>query len=390
MKTLILFSLKRRFKNRVTITLSLMFLVIVSLIVYADKVSDALELDFNKPYEVVLSEDMKAWINNVDLWYQQGFQFTQETGNLLIDKVEDTFVVVGKTDIILQTKIRELILNNKQSSLLSKASPSAQEWIDEYNNVELQFDTESFGIDYLKQQFIIVLLTSLYFMMLNFIAVNSNEIILEKTSNVLALYLSCVSVLEHYLAKFFSGLLNVSIQILGSIVSIATILFVRYQYDEGYGLFKLVSKYLPLPLENLNLNSILMVLDLNLSDLITFSWSLIFLIVGISIVQVLVLVLSSRVRNSEEAGAIQGPFYLGLLILYYGSLSINSPEQLSTGIGYFLSFIPISSMLIMPMRIVSTSVSMFDILISTLISVSTLAVILGVFYPLYKKGLSRT
>ena len=389
MKTLILFSLKRRFKNRVSIGLSILYVLIVTAIMYADVISEFFNFDFSQPYEIVLDNVMQEKIVNNDLWLKQGFVFSQENGNLSIEYIDDVYVVKGKTDLILQTKIKELLLNNHQHTLLSTASSSAQEYIDNYSNINLVFDQETFGIDYLKQQIIMVLLTSLYFMMLNFIAVNSNEIILEKTSNVLALFLSCVSSFEHYLAKFISGIVNVSVQILGSILVIATLIFIRYQDDRGQGLFIMISKYLPIPLEDLNFNSFFSLFNFQVKDFFVFLLSLIFLVIGIAIVQVLVLVLSSRVKTSEEAGAIQGPFYLALLILYYGSLSLNSSEQLSNGLGYILSFVPVTSMLVMPMRIVSNTVPFFELLLSSLISLISLAFILTVLYPIYKKGLSR-
>lgn len=389
MKTLILFSLKRRFKNKVSFALTLLFVCIVAALVYSDKISSFFNLDFSEPYEIVCNEEVKEWLINEDLWLKQGFVFTEKTGHLSLEIIDDAFIVKGKTDVVLQTKIKELLLNNHQQILLAKASTSAQEWIDKYNAIEVQFDLESFGLDYLKQQLILVLLTSIYFMMLNFIAVNSNEIILEKTSHVLALFLSCVSIFEHYCAKFISGIINVSVQISGSILTIVTILFIRYQDDQGQGLFRMISKYLPIPIENLDFYNFLELINFKFSDLIVFVSSLIFLIIGIAIVQVFVLVLSSQVRNTEEAGAIQGPFYLGLLILYYGSLSLNSSEQLSHGLGYILSFVPVSSMLIMPMRLVSQSVPSFELLLSTLISLSTLGLILIALFPVYKRGLNK-
>ncbi len=389
MKTLILFSLKRRFKNRVSIALSILFICIVAVIMYIDYISDFFNLDFSQPYEIVLDKEMQTKINNEELWLKQGFRFTEDNGNLSIEFKDDAYIIKGKTDLILQTKIKELLLNNHQHILLSEASVSAQEWIDDYSNINLIFDQETFGVDYLKQQLIMVLLTSIYFMMLNFIAVNSNEIILEKTSNVLALFLSCVSTFEHYCAKFISGILNVSTQIIGSLLVIASFIFIRYQDDKGQGLFEMVSKYLPIPIEDLNFISFFSLFDFKTSDIFIFLLSLIFLVIGIAIVQVLVLVLSARVRTSEEAGAIQGPFYLGLLILYYGSLSLNSSEQLSNGLGYILSFVPVSSMLIMPMRIVSNSVPFFELILSSLISLLSLLIILVILYPIYKKGLSR-
>ena len=177
MKTLILFSLKRRFKNRVSIALSFLFVFIVGSLMYIDHISDFLNLDFSQPYEIVLDKEMQTLLNNEELWLKQGFTFTESNGNISIEYIDDVYLIKGKTDIVLQTKIKELLLNNHQHLLLSEASSSAQEWIDDYSNINLVFDQETFGVDYLKQQLIMVLLTSIYFMMLNFISVISNEFI---------------------------------------------------------------------------------------------------------------------------------------------------------------------------------------------------------------------
>jgi ABC-2 type transport system permease protein len=115
--------------------------------------------------------------------------------------------------------------------------------------------------------------------------------------------------------------------------------------------------------------------------------SLMFLIVGLLIIQVLILVLSARVKTIEEAGSIQGPFYLGLLVLYYGSLMLNTPDQLTQGWGRVLSFVPVSSMLVMGMRILNVEVSLTEIAFSLLMSILALLVIMAVGLRWYQKGL---
>ena len=75
MKTLILFSLKRRFKNKVSFALTLLFVCIVAALVYSDKISSFFNLDFSEPYEIVCNEEVKEWLINEDLWLKQGFVF---------------------------------------------------------------------------------------------------------------------------------------------------------------------------------------------------------------------------------------------------------------------------------------------------------------------------
>lgn len=389
MKTLLKFSLKRRFNNKVNTFLSLLFLTIVFALFYADVLSDVFQLQINQPFEIVLDEKSQAWIENKDLWLQQGFVFTQKTGHLLIKMTEDGFVIEGKTDLLIQTKIRDLLLKNHQAKLIAQSSDGVEAFLDRYQNLKVDFDVEALSISQIKQQLIIVLLTSIYFMMLNFIAVNSNEIIAEKTSHILSLILSSVSIQTHFISKFLSGLITILVQISTSILTVVGVAFLRYRYDRGAGLFVLISKYLPIPIEDMNFQSLFSLLDFSWKDGKSFLVSLLFIIMGIALVQILVLVLSSRVKTSEEAGAIQGPFYLILLVLYYGSLSLNSPEQLSSGMAYILSFVPIASMLIMPMRILSGVVLSIDLWISLFISSLTMGVLLVSMYPIYKEGLQK-
>lgn len=320
MKTLLMFSLKRRFKNRINAAFSALFILLVLGVFYADVLSDALQLDFNRPYEIVLDEASRKWIQNEDLWTQQGFVFTQKTGHLYLQMNEEGFAVSGKADLVVQTKIKDLLLKNHQTLILANSPDNVEAWLERYQNVQVRFDQEAMSLRQIKQQIIIVFLTSLYFMMLNFIAVNSNEIIAEKTSHFLALVLSSVSVTSHFLSKFVSGIVTITLQISSSILVIVSIGTLRYRWDEGKGLFKLISKYLPLPMEELNFKTLLSALDFGLKDLSMFILCLVFLLLGVALVQLLILILSSRVRTSEEAGAIQGPFYLILLVLYYGSL----------------------------------------------------------------------
>lgn len=390
MRTLLYFSLKRRLSNKINLALSILFLLVLWVVFFFDLVSETLHFEFSQAYEIVLNDEADAWFINKDVWLNQGFIFTESTGNSAILKEGSQFLISGKSDVFLQTKIKELILDNHQRILLNQANESMMHWLDNYLHIEITFEDNALSQNALKEQFIIVLLTSIYFMMLNFIAVNSNEIILEKTSNFLALILSSISSLEHYLSKLLSAFLTVMIQISISITSLVFVFFLRYQYDEGEGLFRMLTQVLKLPLNDYTFKDIFVLLDLQVKDIGLFFVSFFFLIVGMMIVQTLVLVLSSTIKNSEEAASIQGPFYFGLLLLYYLSLSLNSQTYLVHGLGYLLSFIPITSILLMPMRIILTHVSLFEISLSLFIQTFTLISFVILLFPLYQKGLQKS
>ena len=390
MKILLAFSLKRRLTNKMNLILSALFIGLLFTLLFFDVVSDIFKLEFSQAYEIVLNDEAKEWLTNDELWTNQGFVFTQFTGNSAILKNGNQFTITGKSDLLIQTKIKELILDNHQRILLSSANESMQSWLDEYMHIEVQFENNALSENALKEQFIIVLLTSLYFMMLNFIAVNSNEIILEKTSNFLGLILSSITSFEHYISKLLSGFLTLLFQILSSSLSMSLVFLLRYQYDQGKGLFEVLTKILLIPLNDFSFKDIFVLLGLNFTDLGKFILSFIFLILGMMIVQTLVLVLSSTIKNSEEAASIQGPFYFGLLIVYYLSLSLNASEHLTQGLGYTLSFLPITSILIMPMRLVLTTVPSFEVFLSLMIQGFTLFSVMFLLFPIYKRGLQTS
>lgn len=86
----------------------------------------------------------------------------------------------------------------------------------------------------------------------------------------------------------------------------------------------------------------------------------------------ILVILSSFIANVEEAGNIQAPFYLILMGVYYFALSVNTPYQMSEGIGFILSFLPFFSMLFMPCRLLIQNVSMFELMLSYMIPFSAI------------------
>lgn len=390
MKTLLLFSLKRRFKHKMSVFLLLFYWLIMAVLFNLDGLSSTLHLTWGQNKEIVVDEKTRSWIVDETMWEQQGFIFTATEGDLGFKKTDDGITVFGNVDGITQTKLQALLLKNHQLHLLSKSPESVQIWMDDYSNLTIQFEHQSVGSEEIRQNVILYILTSLYFLVLNFIAVNSNEIIMEKTSNVLALVLSSVSVEAHFMSKLLSALITVTIQLVNSILSVLVVGWVRYRYDHGAGLILWLQKVLNLPLGMSRFEDVFSLMNVGYKDALGLLISILCVLVGVLIVQVLILVLSSRARTSEEAGGIQAPFYLILLLLYYGSLSFNSADQLNQGLPYILSFIPVSSMLVMPMRIIQGSALTSEILLSFGLSFSVLFLIILALFPLYRNGLERT
>ncbi len=387
MKTLLKFSFKRRFLNKMTLFLQIMFIVIITLMFYFDKVSDLFNLEFNQPIPIYIEPSLRKLIINESEWENKGFVLSTNKDSISISKVKEVYTISLVEDMFTQSKIYDLLLDNHQKRKENSSNPSVYKWLEDYQKIEVNFLEYKQEENQFKHQLIILFLTSIYFMLLNFIAVNSNEIIMEKTSHMIPIILTHVKIRTHFLSKLIIGFSSVLFQIISSLGVVGVIAYSRYQLDRGVGLIKLLVKLLPLKLDALNLEDILKLLDISWNDLYQVLLGLVFILIGILIIQILILILSSKVKTMEEAASIQGPFYLILLIIYYLALSLNTTQSLSSGFGYILSYIPIFSMLIMPMRLLTQHVMPIEIMTSLLFSFALISLIFILLYPLYMEGI---
>jgi len=387
MKPLIFFSLKRRFLNPVAITLQVLFTIILIILFNIDHLSTRFKLGFTVPTPIQISEETRDTLLPLELWEKQGLTLSSDPQAIRVTYEEGMYRVEGKLSINLQVKLYQLLLQSHQQRLLDESHPSVAEFVMIYNTAPVRFEQSPDPVASLRENLVFMILTSVYFMMLNFISVNSNEIIQEKTSNVLEFILTTVTPFQHFCAKILTGLITVMVQI-GLSLGIFTLLMIqRLKYDQGRGLLDLANKVFNLEGSGITMESIIELFKFDPSTLSKAVCSLLFLIIGLLIIQVLILVLSSRVKTIEEAASIQGPFYLGLLVLYYGSLILNTQDQLTKGWGKVLSFMPVSSMLVMGMRILNTEVPVTEVGFSLLLSILALAGIMTLGLRGYQKGL---
>ena len=90
--------------------------------------------------------------------------------------------------------------------------------------------------------------------------------------------------------------------------------------------------------------------------------------IGLMIIQVLTVLISCRVDSVEEAGALQGPFYIVLLFVYYASIFLKTSNNLDKVSGIVLSFTPLFSMLIVPMKMFNNLIELDEIILSFCLS----------------------
>jgi ABC-2 type transport system permease protein len=387
MKTLLLFSFKRRVFNRISLVLHVLFTLILTLGIHFDYVSEWLNLGMHQPYRIAANTAFKEHIHQFDVWKQQGFEFATQSADIHINFEDGKYLVKADQDPILQRKIYDLILNNHKRLMLMHSDDSVYAWLERYETINIEFNNDEESTQSIKHQLIFVLLTSMYFMMLNFIAVNSNEIILEKISNVIPLFLSSITILQHYFIKLILGFSTILLQLASSVGLFTLLIYLRYRHDRFNGLLGLASKYLPIPADMISIEDILRWLDFSQRDIWTGLLALLFMILGIFTIQIIILVLSSKVKTMEEASSIQGPFYLLLLMLYYVALGLNQHEYARSIIVKVLSYLPMTSMMVMPIRLLSKTVFGYEIIISMMFAITFCLLILVLLFPVYRRGI---
>ena len=74
MKTLLKFAFKRRFMNKMTVILQVIFILLVCLIFYFDKISDVLNLEFNQAIPINIESSLRKFIVNEDEWTRKFLQ----------------------------------------------------------------------------------------------------------------------------------------------------------------------------------------------------------------------------------------------------------------------------------------------------------------------------
>lgn len=385
---LILFSLKRRFLNRMALTLNALTLGMIVLMANADHVALALILNLGQLTPISMDEQTRSTVLDDMSWQSAGFTLVTEAP-ITIDWIDDHYVVSGAVDPITQNGIAQQLLKSHQLRILLSSDPSLEALMVRFSTVEVTFDPPWDPLSALRENLLFSVLTAAYFMILNFIAVNSGEVIAEKTSNVLELILSRLKPQEHFIAKLITGVSSLVIQLVMSGSMVGLVLVARWRSDRFLGLIRFATRLFKLNPEVINAETVMTFLSPNPALILRFLMALGVLMLGMSLLLVLIIIVSARVKSAEEASMIQGPFYLGLLVLYYVSLGVMNPVSLNSGLGRILSLVPVGSMLVMGMRILSGGVSDVEVSLSVIGSVLTLGGILMLGYPLYRRGLTQ-
>ena len=394
MKHLIAFSLKRRFNNKAIIILNVLMIILVGVGLFVDKVILEVNPKLFDPIVLYVDDDL----------YQKQVLFDIDTEKLIIkldDQKEnsdqlrmkfdnDQWIVSSVYPLTADqtSAIYNIIQNYCQNTLMETIDHQQLTIVNKALFPTMINDVSSSSeIDATKQNLMFMIITSIYFMMLSYSSVIANEVVYEKTSKILELILTSVSAKTHFISKMLIGWLTIMIQTLLTGGIIALWILIRNSYDGGFGLLAFGNRIGILPMKFLSFSKLLSYLKIDGQMISAFMIALVFLVLGILFLQMIMVIVSSFVTSIEESSNVQAPCYLILLVIYYFTLFVNNPYQMSEGIGYILSFVPFFSMLFMPCRLLIQNVSTYEIAIALFMAITAIIFILDFGLYFYKQGI---
>lgn len=398
MKELVSFSLRRRFFNGTTILLNILLCVVACGVLFADKVLEVvnpsmfddqriyLNLDDiveeslmnletegvefivdDRDYKILIEENPKAYV----LYYDDGYKVASYYS------IDDSLVKVLREmmERVHETLVLATTLTVEEFEMLNQEL--------EVENVVIQ---KNVSMNTQRQNLVFMIITSIYFTMLSFSTSVANEVIYEKSTRQLELILTSVSAKTHFLSKMMVGWLGILIQAGCVVVYILFACVLRHLYDGGKGFIKIINYLQLYTIEQETMVEFLKSIQLEFDFVTKVGCIFLFLLIGILTLQMIMVVLSSFIVNIEEAGNVQGPFYMLLMAIYYFTISVNTPYHMSEGIGYILSFFPFLSMLFMPCRLLIQNVSIIELSLSGLISFVFMYLVITKGAKIYQKG----
>lgn len=377
MKHLIEFSLSRRFKNKVTIILHLLIVTLLFCFIFSDKIIDKFFTSSQESTIIYYDHTVEDYIDHFDdetelFSYKKGYD--KSSINISKSKewiIESEFALNPLTSAQVNLLIENAVLSKWLGEM---SNDSALSVLDNVFPQIKEITLSEVGVSVDKQNMSMFLITGIYFAMLSFSTMIANEVVYEKTSKVLELILTSVSTTTHYLSKMIIGWLTILVQLLFVIFEVSLAILTRNTYDQGLGLLKMLQKYELIQIQANSFKGFLKALDINSNLLWVLFVSLIYLLLGMIIIQTIMVCISSFIKSVEESSGIQAPVYIILLIIYYLALALNSPARLSGGIGYYFSLTPVFSMLFMPMRLLLLDVSLYEIALGIILSLIFLIV----------------
>ncbi|MGB7595076.1 MAG: ABC transporter permease, partial [Erysipelotrichaceae bacterium] len=310
MNELIRFSLKRRFLNKTFLVSQILLVILIGCLLNIDKLASFFGFTTSGLTPITYL-DKSAKIEE-EFANNYGFTLTADA-DIKISLAEDGFSVRGITgDMIQRLQMQSFLTAIHKNTFLFEHNPSVIELIAAYEGVKIEFAGESIPKPIGRENFVFMILTAVYFMVLNFTAMTSNEVVGEKASNVLDMVLSATDVDSHYRSKLLSGWLTMFLQGGFALGIFGFFAYLRNQEDLGRGLLVWGSQFGLVDRATVSFRILIEKMDLDLSFGFSILLCILFLFCGMALIQILMTVIATQLKSAEEASILQGPVYVFL------------------------------------------------------------------------------
>ena len=369
MKQLVLFSLNKRFRNRMTVIMNVLMFIVIGVLFHIDCLMgnkeniiclDSSLIRYHEQFLKIEHDDLKYHVGESDstyLHYEDGWYLYSDS----------------QMDENTLNEIRNDIIRIVTSEYYEKSDLKTRGYIDEFNKIQLtnlyiESEEEDSG-----QLWIII--SIIYFIILSYSNLVANEVVYEKATNTLGIILTSVTEREHFLSKILTAYLSLVLQ--GLLVTIGAVFWIieRFIEDRLQGLISFAVRYM-------SQETAISVSELSTDRLLSI---VVLVFAGILTIQTLMLILFSGFTNSDDVSIYQGPFYILMVGGYYFLLIKGTSGFFRSLISIVLSFFPIISMVFMPCRIFINSAGVLEIIISIFISLIAFLTVLWLGVPIYKR-----
>jgi len=368
MKYLVSFYLKRKFKEPVTLILNGIVCILIVLLCNVDLF---ININIGQVEQIKLDSTtsfLYPYLEKSDNFYYY-VSDNKNDNNEAILHLDDYYQIITNNKISDEDLIK--IKNDLTNALRNKYRKE----MDLKTNYYLDLVIQELECVVKKQEtnndLTWIICSLIYFLIITYGSLISNDIIYEKNSRILELQFTCIDAKEHFKAKIVTGYLGLIIQFLIIIVAFIIGISIRYRIDHFEGLLKMV--------ETNGISYDIQWINIVISFFI--------ILIGMVSLQIVLLILCSACSNGEQATTINSLFYIVSLIIYYYLLSNQS---IDIYVDYkCLGYIPFISMYFETIRLCINIADLKEALVVLVINSTFLYLLIEVSLPIYKKNLMR-
>ncbi len=376
MKALVLFSLKKRFLNKVAILLNVVLFLVLGFVLNLDNI-----LVTNSETITIINLDnsvadyYEAFLNLEVDGYEYIVSNKEYQGEVAVLHLDEQWTIYSENNLSSEfiNQISEDVRTVVLADYYASSDNKTKAYIDEFNKLSLinvsQNNSE-------EDNTIIQLVLSLsFFLVMSYGMMLANEVAYERSSHTLSLTLTSIDTNQHFLAKILTAYATLFIQLLIIIVFLV-IWIIERQISGG------LDSLLDLLMASTTTTSV--EYDFSLINIIEIG---VILFINLLIIQVILMLVIVYFKNSEQASNFQSIYYLILMMVYYVFLINGNSELFLSTFSKVMSYLPITSMIFMPIRIMLVATNLFSVLMCIFINLFTLIIICVFSLPFYKREL---